>query len=84
MSCVLYKDGETLLCDPADMAREMAAGWSVTDPSKEEIEDTADEVIDEEASEETNEDPIEDSEEPETGEEPDEESSKRKKILGIL
>ena len=71
MSCVLYKDGETLLCDPADMAREMAAGWSVTNG----------ETINEEASEET----IEDSEESEADEtESDEKSSKRKKILGIL
>lgn len=34
MSCILYKNGETLRCNPADMAREIAAGWSVTDPSR--------------------------------------------------
>jgi hypothetical protein len=75
MSCVLYKDGETLFCDPADMAREMAAGWSVTDPNRD------DEVVNEKANKET----IKDSEKPKTGQtEADEEQGERKKILGIL
>ena len=67
MSCVLYKDGETLLCDPADMAREMAAGWSVTNG----------ETINEEASEET----IEDSEESEANKKPNKKPGKKTKVL---
>jgi len=63
MSCVLYKDGETLLCDPADMAREMAAGWSVTNG----------EAVNEEASKET----IEDSEEPEADKKPNKKPGKK-------
>jgi len=38
MSCVLYKDGETLLCEPTDMAREIAVGWSVCHPDKKPVE----------------------------------------------
>jgi hypothetical protein len=79
MSCVLYKDGETLFCDPADMARETAAGWSVTDPNRDTPDQ--DEVVNEKANKET----IKDSEKPKTGQtEADEEQGERKKILGIL
>ena len=67
MSCVLYKDGETLLCDPADMAREMAAGWSVTNG----------EAVNEEASEEASKETIEDSEEPEEEPEADKKPNKK-------
>lgn len=41
MSCVLYKDGETLLCEPTDMAREIAVGWSVCHPDKKPVETPA-------------------------------------------
>ena len=48
MACVLYKDGETLLCEPADMEREIAAGWSVKNP-----ENSVTEIVHEETEEES-------------------------------
>jgi hypothetical protein len=71
MACILYKDGETLRCNPEDMDREIAAGWSTKNPDREEVENeetTSEETTTEEPNEETNEEP----------------QKKRKKILGIL
>lgn len=84
MSCVLYKDGEILLCDPRDMAREIAAGWSVTDPNREISDPINEEYLDEQ--EDPNEETIEETiEEPaEETIEASEEQEERKKILGIL
>jgi hypothetical protein len=39
MACILYKDGETLRCNPEDMHREIAAGWSIKNPNREEVKD---------------------------------------------
>jgi len=39
MACILYKDGETLRCNPEDMDREIAAGWSTKAPNREEVKD---------------------------------------------
>ena len=39
MACILYKDGETLRCNPEDMDREVAAGWSIKNPNREEVKD---------------------------------------------
>ena len=39
MACILYKDGETLRCNPEDMDREIAAGWSTKNPDREEVKD---------------------------------------------
>ena len=52
MACILYKDGETLRCNPEDMDREIAAGWSTKAPNREEVKDeeTTSEVTKETAS----------------------------------
>ena len=68
MACILYKDGETLRCNPEDMDREIAAGWSTKAPNREEVKD------EETTSEET-------TTKETTTEKPKE---KRKKVPGII